>query len=108
MGKRKYFIISLLLIISAILSDFESKVYFSKSSQLLAESLVMSDTDKAQVKIQREKIFYKGQIFLYVGVCLAVMSFAFWFASEVHHEPVWRLILPALMIMYVLVHLTMV
>lgn len=75
---------------------------------LLAESLTMPEADKAQAKVQHDKFFRKGHIFLYVGAGLAVLSFAFWIASEVRHEPTWRLILPTLLIMYVLVYLTMV
>ena len=69
----------------------------------------MSVSDKAQeAKKQHDKFLHKGNIFWYVGVCFAILSFVFWIASELRHEPVWRLILPTLMIMYVLVHLTMV
>jgi len=108
MGKRKYFILSLLFVICALFCDFASKACFSKSSYFLAKSLTVPEADKAQAKVQHDIFFHRGHFFLYVGVGLAVLSFTFWIVSEVRHEPTWRLILPALLIMYVLVHITMV
>lgn len=108
MGKRKCFIVSLLFVICAIFCDFASKTCFSRSALLLAKSLTLPEADRAQARIQHDKVSHKGHIFLYVGVGLAILSFVFWIASEVRHEPVWRLILPTLLIMYVLVYLMMV
>jgi hypothetical protein len=108
MGKRKYFIFSLILVICTLFSDFASKAYFSKSSYFLAKSLAVPEANKVHAKIQHDKFFHRGYIFDYLGIVLAVLSFAFWIASEVHHEPTWRLIMPALLIIYVLAHITMV
>jgi len=109
MGKRKYFILSLLLVVCALCSDSASKAYFSKSNVLLAKSLLsISQADKEQAKIQRDEFTRKGHIFGYIGIVLASLSFAFWIASEVRHEPTWRLILPVLLCLYLLLQFVMV
>ena len=108
MGKRKYFILSLLLVICALCSDFASKGQFSKSTILLGRSFTMSEADKIQAKIESDKLSHKGSIFHYLGIGLAVLSFLFWIASEVRREPTWRLILPVLLGLYLLVQFIMV
>ncbi len=108
MGKRKYFILSLLLILCALCTDSVSKSYLSKSTYLLAKSLSMSEADKIQVKIERDELLRKGSIFYYFGISAAILSFLFWIASEIRHEPTWRLIPLGLLIFYLLLQFIMV
>jgi len=108
MGKRKYFILSLLLVICALCSDFASKGQFSKSTILLGRSFTMSEADRIQAKMESDKFLHKGSTFYYIGIGLAVSSFLFWIASQVCREPTWRLILPALLGIYFLMQFIMV
>ena len=74
MGKRKYFIISLSLIICAICCDFISKRCYGNSTLTLAESLSkqedMSEADKLQAKAENDKFHKMGIFFVYkLGTC---------------------------------------
>jgi len=108
MGKRKYFIISLLLVICALCSDFASKACFSKSTFLLAKSSSTPETNKTQAKIESDKFLHRGTIFHRVGVGLAILSFLFWIVSEARRESIWRLIPLGLLIFYLFLQFMMV
>lgn len=108
MRKRKWFIISLLLTISAICFDFVAKGYFSRSVVVLVKSFSVSQADKAQAKAENSELLRKGHIFQYFGVAFAILGFLFWLVSEVRREPVWRTIPFILLVVYFLLQLIMV
>lgn len=102
MGKRKYFILSLLLIICALCSDFVSKGCFSKSANLFAKSVSVntSETHKARAKARSDEFSRKGTIFWYLGMSLAVLGLLSCIVSKFRNEPAWRLIPLGLFVFY--------
>ncbi|MHC4149909.1 MAG: hypothetical protein ACYS18_12200 [Planctomycetota bacterium] len=110
MGKRKYFILSLLLLICALCSDFVSKRCFSKSANLFAKSVRVniSDTDKTEAKVKSDEFSRKGTIFWYLGMSLAVLGLLSWIVSEFRNEPAWRLIPIGLFVLYAFLQLMLV
>jgi hypothetical protein len=108
MRKRKCFIISLLLIISAICFDYVAKGYFSRTVVVLAKSFSISQADKAQARAENSELLRKGHIFQYFGVAFAILGFLFWLVSEFRREPVWRTIPFVLLVFCFLLQLIMV
>jgi cytochrome b subunit of formate dehydrogenase len=110
MGKRKYFTLSLFLVICALCSDFVSKGCFSKSACLSAKSVGVniSETDKAQAKGKSNEFSRKGTIFWYLGMSLAVLGLLSWIVSEFRNEPAWRLIPIGLFALYAFLQLMLV
>jgi len=108
MGKRKCFIISLLLVIGALASNSVSERYLSKSTMLLARSLTIPEPDKTETKVQSDKFSHKSSIFYYSGLGLAILSLALWIVSEVRREPAWRLIIPILLCLYLVLQFIVV
>jgi hypothetical protein len=108
MRKRKWFIISLLLAISAICFDSIAKGYSSRSVVVLAKSFSVSQADKAQARAENSELLHKGHIFQYFGVAFAILGFLFWLVSEFRREPVWRMIPFVLLVFYFLLQLIIV
>ncbi len=109
MGKRKYFIISLLLVICALCSDFASKACFSKSTFLLAKSSSTPEANKTQAKTESEEFLHKGSIFRCLGIVFAVLGFFFWIASGFWRgKRIWQSLPLVLLVLYLLLLFMMV
>ncbi len=108
MYKRKYFILSLLLVICALFSEAASEAYYSKSTYQLARSLTMSEAARINAKIESDESLSKGTIFQNVGFAFAALSFLSLIISKIRHEPAVHLILLLLLCLYALLLLVMV
>ncbi len=103
MNRRKYFLVSLLLAVCAICSDFMWKEYAMRSHSKYAESYGMAKGPKDLVRTRAQELLEKGTTFFRVGLGLASLSFLFWLASVARREPAWQSIPFVLLIFYLLI-----
>ncbi|MHC4623400.1 MAG: hypothetical protein ACYS4W_05805 [Planctomycetota bacterium] len=107
MGRKKYFIISVVLAVCAISLDSVAKGYYSRSALVIAKA-VAAKGDAARARAESSGLLRRGRIFQYTGVGCAVLGFLSWLRPEVHRRPGWRVIPLVLLIFYLLLQLVIV
>jgi hypothetical protein len=106
-GRKKYFIISVVLAVCAVCFDSFAKAYYSRSTVVRAKAIA-AQRDMAQARVESSELLRRGHIFQYTGVACAVLSFLLWLKPEVQRRAGWRVIPLVLLIFYLLLQFVMV
>ena len=107
MNRHKCFVISVVLVICALGSEFVSKRYSSRVIKSFATEFVRHDqmpkAEKIQAKVEQEKFVKRGSQLQYLGMGLAALSFVVWVISGYwSRHRLWWYIPLILFVVYVL------
>jgi hypothetical protein len=110
MGKRKWFLVSVALILCAICIDLVAKYFDSRSLSVTAKSIAdksASEADIVAAGTESNKLGRIGDILRLVSLGLAVLGAAAWYMAMRLGEPVWHLLLLGLFVAFGLLQLVM-
>ena len=105
---RKYYVISLALVLSAICFDLIGKRYLSDSLGARAKSLLASNAAKLVLEREAERALHVARIIIAVAFVLASSSIVFWIISMMRKEPAWQLIPGALLFIFCFLQLLLI
>ena len=86
MKKRKFYIIAVILIIAAIISQSTALGYFSESTQALIRSIIAPEPEKAPYQREHESYHDIGSALTRLGFMLALFGFISWIISVRYKE----------------------
>ena len=101
MATRKFFLISSLLAVLAIVCQLTSLGYVGRSVSLRAQSVTWTTEQKTEARQEADRILQKGEPYFYVGIALGIAGFVSWLLSQRQDEPAWRLVPLVLLFCYV-------
>jgi hypothetical protein len=110
MGKRKYFLISIALILCAICADFIALHLASRATYVTAKSMTnktASEVDRTAARTKSAKLGQIGKVLWLISVGLAALCAAAWYMAVRHREPAWHLLLPGLFVSWCLLQFVM-
>jgi hypothetical protein len=108
MAQRKFFLLSSVLAVLAILSHFTWLSYAARATSLVAESIGSTDEQRMDARQEADRVLQKGVPYYYLGIGLATVGFVSWISSVRRRERAWRLFPLALLVCYLFTWFLMV
>ena len=100
MNIRRFFLISLALVVLAIVAHCAALRDFSRGTSTMARAVTLSASERATARLDADRYSNRGGVILYVGYALALFSVGFVVVSARRHEPAWRSLTISLLIFY--------
>jgi len=108
MSARKFFFISLVLVVLALGFHLTALGQFSSGLQHRARAATVADPNRLYMRAEAHRYYSRGRVAAYLGLASALGSAISFFVSFRRREPAWHSVTFALLIFYVMLHFALV
>lgn len=102
MNIRRFFLVSLGLAVLAVGLDMLGVSQYSCGARLVARAVVLPESERMVAKMEAQMYRSRGAVISVAGLAFALASLVFVVVSARKHEPAWRSVTFALLIVYVM------
>jgi hypothetical protein len=102
MNIRRFFLVSLGLAVVAVGLHMAALLQFSLGARVIARSVVLPESERSTARLEARSYSSRGAVVSLFGLSFALASLVFVIVSAREHEPAWRSVTFALLILYMM------